>query len=64
MAWWTRVTVRGGSMAPTLRDGQRLVARGRAATHRPRHPAGSSPRARATAGTVLSRRDLRPASAS
>ncbi|GAA2690700.1 MULTISPECIES: S26 family signal peptidase [Actinosynnema] len=30
MAWWTRVTVRGGSMAPTLRDGQRLVARRRA----------------------------------
>lgn len=24
---WTRVTVRGNSMAPTLRDGQRLLAR-------------------------------------
>lgn len=27
MAWWIRVTVRGNSMSPTLRDGQRLLAR-------------------------------------
>jgi signal peptidase I len=27
MAWWIRVTVVGQSMSPTLRDGQRLLAR-------------------------------------
>lgn len=27
MALWTRVTVRGNSMSPTLHDGQRLLAR-------------------------------------
>jgi signal peptidase I len=27
MAWWLRVTVVGQSMSPTLRDGQRLLAR-------------------------------------
>ncbi len=27
--WWTRVTVRGHSMAPTLRDGQQLLVRRR-----------------------------------
>lgn len=25
--WWVRITVRGNSMAPTLRDGQQLLAR-------------------------------------